>query len=54
MSLKLFKRSSLLDKLEAKDALQKELTKVEDTIDEIVGDKKVSLKKGRITRNKKK
>ena len=50
MSLQNFKMPKLIDKIEEKAKLQKELEKVDDKIDEIVGEKKVKIKKGRITK----
>lgn len=50
------KMSSLKDKIEEKAILQEKLTEVDDKIDEIVGDKKVKIKKTSLkgTKNPKK
>jgi len=44
MSLQNAKMPKLIDKLEAKAKLQEEIAKVDDAIDEIVGDKKAKIK----------
>lgn len=45
MSLQKFKKPSLKDKLTKKEVLEKELTKVDDEIDAITGEKKVKISK---------
>lgn len=48
MSLGKFKRKTLGQKLEEKAVLEKELVKIDDKIDEIVGDTKVKIIKKKL------